>query len=358
MPRPNRTHDQMATTADRQRWQAVLARDATPHVPFVYAVRTTGIYCLPCCSSRKPLPHNVSFYDSPAAAAAAGYRPCKRCRPDEARAAPADPVQQACALIAAADDPLSLTQLSAAVGLSPFHFHRRFKATLGVTPKAYVQAERARRVREHLSRDGSITAAIHEAGYGSASRFYDEARARLGMPARTYKEGGMGLSIRYAFGRCSLGAVLVAATDHGVCAIELGDTNAAALASLERRFANARLSPADDGFVTLVAAAIAAVEAPDEARNLPLDVQGTAFQEQVWQVLRTIPSGSTQTYADIARRLGRPSSSRAVAGAVAVNPIAVIVPCHRVVRSDGALGGYRWGLARKQKLLAREARKK
>lgn len=340
---------------DDLRWQAVLARQSIASAGFVYAVRTTGVYCNPGCRSRRPLRDNVEFYDTPAAAAAAGYRPCKRCRPDRAATPPDDAVARACALIAAADQMPPLVELSAAVGLSPFHFHRRFKQALGLTPKAYIDAERARRLRIGLGRGSSVTAAVYDAGYGSSSRFYETAQARLGMSPTQYLKGGEGIAIRYAAGRCSLGAVLVAATDRGICAIELGDDSAAALDSLRSRFPGARLSKAGEDFQSLVARAIAAVEQPEQAANLPLDVQGTAFQEQVWRALRDIPSGATETYADVARRLGRPSSTRAVATAIAANPIAVLVPCHRVVRTDGGLGGYRWGLDRKKRLLAREA---
>jgi AraC family transcriptional regulator of adaptative response/methylated-DNA-[protein]-cysteine methyltransferase len=354
------TVTEKATTAqrfdsDEDRWRAVCTRSRKADGRFVFAVRTTGVYCRPSCAARRPRRENVVFLANPAAAKAAGFRACKRCHPDRSDDPEGDPIARACAIVSRAHELPRLAELGAAVGLSPFHFHRRFKAAVGLTPKAYIEAERARRMRDGLPVAASVTASLYEAGYGSSSRFYETSQARLGMRPSTYRHGGKGIEIRYATATCTLGAVVVAATGRGICAIELGDTAAAGINSLERRFPHARLCAGDDALQHLVEAAVAAVERPDGASSLPLDVQGTAFQEQVWRALRAIPPGETTTYADLARRLGRPTATRAVAAAVAANPIAVVVPCHRVVRGDGSLGGYRWGTARKKQLLAREA---
>ena len=350
------TIDQSGTATDATRWQAVQARDRSADGTFVYAVRTTGVYCQPSCASRQPRRENVTFYDTNAAAEGAGYRACKRCRPgaparDDCDAAR---IARACALIADAATAPSLAELSAAAGVSPFHFHRLFKAVLGLTPKAYITAERARRLRQGLNSGSSITAAIYEAGYGSSSRFYERARGRLGMTASAYREGASGVQIRFAVGQCWLGAIIVAATDKGICAIALGDDPGELVRGLQDRFPNAQLTGADEGFEHLIAAVIGVVEEPRKAHNLPLDVQGTAFQERVWQALRAIPVAETATYAEIAQRIGKPAAHRAVANACGANPAAVAIPCHRAVRTDGGPGGYRWGIARKRALLERE----
>jgi AraC family transcriptional regulator of adaptative response/methylated-DNA-[protein]-cysteine methyltransferase len=355
MPQPRLEPDDPSD--DDRRWQAVAARDAASDGLFRYAVTTTGVYCRPSCPSRRPRRDNVRFFSSPAAAEAAGFRACKRCRPaGSTAAAPPDLlVAAACRAIEDAEAPPSLATLARDAGLSPFHFHRRFKAALGVTPKAYAAAVRRRRLRAALDRRGSVTAAILDAGYGASSRFYAEADAALGMTPRSFRSGGAGAEIRFATGRSSLGTVLVAETRQGIAAILLGHAPQPLLDDLRRRFPKATLVAGDTGFAHRVASIVALVEDPRRGLDLPLDIRGTAFQQRVWEALRRIPAGTTATYADIARAIGRPKAVRAVAAACAANPLAVAVPCHRVVRGDGALAGYRWGIARKRALIAREA---
>lgn len=342
------------TPLDRERWQAVLSRDKACDGRFLFAVRTTGVVCKPSCGARQPRRENVAFFDTLDAALGHGFRPCKRCRPERADTA-ADLAAVACGIVAEADPLPSVGELAAAVGVAPSQLLRLFNSSIGVTPKSYISAERARRLREGLRSAGSVTAAFHEAGFGSSSRFYDTAAARLGMAPRTYRAGGDGIEITFATGTSTLGAVAVAATAKGVCAIELGDTDAEVIARVRSRFPKAALREGGPEFRQTVSTAISAVERPERATHLPLDVQGTAFQEQVWQALRSIPPGRTTTYAELAGSLGRPSATRAVATAVAANPVAVVIPCHRVVRTGGGLGGYRWGIGRKQKLLSRES---
>lgn len=342
---------------DLERWEAVVNRDRRAEGHFVFAVATTGIYCRPGCSARRPRRENVRFFARAEEAERAGFRPCKRCRPEgpsiEERHAAA--VARACRLIESAEEAPDLATLAGAAGMSRYHFHRIFKAATGLTPRAYASAHRARRVREALREGSTVTDAIHEAGFGSASRFYDASREVLGMPPSSYRRGGREEMIRFALGECSLGSVLVAATAKGVCAILLGDDPEALLRDLEDRFANARLVGGDESFESLVARVIALVEAPALGHDLPLDVRGTAFQQRVWQALRDIPAGSTESYAEVAARIGAPGAARAVARACAANPAAVAVPCHRVVRRNGGLSGYRWGVERKAALLEREA---
>ncbi|GLO41233.1 bifunctional transcriptional activator/DNA repair enzyme protein Ada [Pseudomonas putida] len=344
------------TTPD-QRWQAVESRETAASGHFVYAVRTTGIYCQPGCKSRLAKRTNVEFYDTPAAAEAAGYRACKRCTATSNVSATrhSQLVTRACRLIEASDPAPSLDQLSAQLAVSPFHLHRLFKAETGLTPKAYATAFRARRLREHLE-DGqrSVTDAIYDAGYNSNSRFYESADQRLGMRPRQYRAGGAGATIHFALGQCSLGAILVAQSEKGICAILLGDDPEALLRDLQDQFPKAHLVGGDSAYERLVAEVVGFVEAPALGLALPLDVQGTAFQERVWQALREVPAGSRVSYTDIAERIGAPKAVRAVAMACAANHIAVAIPCHRVVRRDGDISGYRWGVERKQQLLKRE----
>ncbi len=352
----------MATTeavrrdGDDGRWAAVMRRDPAADGVFYYSVATTGVYCRPSCAARQPRRENVAFHESCAAAEQAGFRPCKRCRPNEPSLAQrhAAAVVQACRTIEEAEEPPALEALAAAAGLSTYHFHRLFKAATGVTPKAYASAHRTRRVQQELGRAPTVTAAIYEAGYNSSSRFYEHAGEHLGMTPTAYRDGGRSTQIRFTVGECSLGAILVAATARGVCAIQFGDDPAALVQELQDRFPKARLEGGDAGFERLVAQVVGLVETPAHGLDLPLDVRGTAFQERVWQALRTIPPGSTASYAEIAGRIGNPRAVRAVARACAANPVAVAIPCHRVVRTDGALSGYRWGVERKRALLARE----
>ena len=342
-------------TTPEQRWQAVESRDRAARGHFVYAVRTTGIYCQPGCKSRLAKRSNVAFYDTPAAAEAAGYRACKRCTATTSPTRHSQLVTRACRLIEACDPAPSLDQLSAELAISPFHLHRLFKAETGLTPKAYATAFRARRLRAHLV-DGqrSVTEAIYDAGYNSNSRFYESAEQRLGMRPRQYRAGGAGATIHFALGQCSLGAILVAQSEKGICAILLGDDPEALLRELQDQFPKARLIGGDSAYEQLVAEVVGFVEAPSLGLALPLDVQGTAFQERVWQALREVPAGSRVSYTEIAERIGAPKAVRAVAMACAANHIAVAIPCHRVVRRDGDLSGYRWGVARKAQLLKRE----
>ncbi len=339
------------------RWARVLARDASADDEFVYAVKTTGVYCRPSSPSRLPRPANVEFFDSAAAAEAAGYRPSQRAGADRAMAAAqrAAIVAQACRQIEAADASPTLAELAEQAGMSPYHFHRIFKGTTGLTPKAYAAAHRARRVRAQLGRGGSVTEAIYEAGFHSNSRFYEAANNVLGMTASRYRAGGANTDIHFAIGQCSLGAILVAQSERGVCAILLGDDPNALARDLQDQFPNAHLIGGDAGFETLVASVVGLIEAPSIGLELPLDVRGTAFQERVWQALREIPPGTTASYAEIAARIGAPKAVRAVAQACGANHIAVAIPCHRVVRSDGSLSGYRWGVERKRELLERES---
>lgn len=342
-------------TTPETRWQAVQSRDAAADDHFVYAVRTTGVYCRPSSPARLPRRHNVEFFDTPEAAEKAGYRPSRRADQSDAAAERAAVVAQACRLIEASETPPNLDQLAAQAGLSPFHFHRVFKAETGLTPKAYSSADRARRLRQELSNEATVTEAIYEAGFNSNSRFYETSEQLLGMPARNYREGGKGAHIRFAVGQCSLGAILVAESQKGICAILLGDDPEELVRNLQDRFPRAQLRGDDPQFDRKIAIVVGFIEAPAQGLNLPLDVRGTAFQERVWQALRQIPAGQTVSYTDIAQRIGSPKAVRAVAQACAANPLAVAVPCHRVVRRDGDLSGYRWGIERKRELLRRES---
>ncbi len=346
-----------ATVAD-PRWASVVARDPEADGHFVYSVRTTGVYCRPSCGARRPRPGNVAFHATPADAERAGFRPCKRCMPDQAPLAArhAAKVAALCRLIESAEHAPSLDELAQHAGSSVHHLHRMFKSVTGLTPRAWAAAHRAKRVRAELDRGTSVTDAIYGAGYGSSGRFYEESDRLLGMTPSTYRAGGADTDIRFAVGLCSLGSILVAATGRGVCAILLGDDPDALTRDLQDRFPRARLIGGDAKFEDLVATVVGFVEAPRLGLDLPLDLRGTAFQQRVWQALRAIPAGETASYSEVARRIGAPKSVRAVAQACAANPLAVAIPCHRVVRNDGALSGYRWGVARKRALLDRETR--
>jgi AraC family transcriptional regulator of adaptative response/methylated-DNA-[protein]-cysteine methyltransferase len=339
------------------RWVAVAARDAGADGAFVYSVETTGVYCRPSCAARAARPEHVAFHATAADAERAGFRPCKRCKPDQPPLAERRAAQVAdlCRLIERSDVAPTLDALARRAGLSAFHTQRIFKAVTGVTPRAYAKAHRARRVQSELRSRGSVTEAIYGAGYGSSGRFYEESRDLLGMTPTGYRAGGAGQEIRFAVGECSLGSILVAATERGVCAILLGDDPEELVHDLERRFRRAELVGGDAGFEQLVARVVGLVERPHLGHDLPLDIRGTAFQRRVWEALRGIPAGSTTSYAAIAASIGAPGAVRAVAGACAANPLAVAIPCHRVVRNDGALSGYRWGVERKRTLLEREA---
>ena len=349
----------MPYASEDARWQAVQARDAQADGHFVYAVRTTGVYCRPSASARLPRRENVEFFATAAAAQAAGYRASRRAGGDQTSAAAgrAELTAQVCRLIEAADEAPALEQLAAQVGVSPFHLHRVFKAETGLTPKGYAAAFRAQRLRSELQAEGaSVTQAIYGAGFNASSRFYESADALLGMRASDWRSGGAGVAMRFAVGQSALGAIVVAQSPRGICAILLGDDPDRLVRDLQDQFPKAELIGSDGQFEQLIAQVVGFIEAPAMGLHLPLDVQGTAFQERVWRALREIPPGTTASYTDIAVRIGAPKAVRAVAKACATNHIAVAIPCHRVVRRDGDLAGYRWGVERKRELLRREAK--
>lgn len=325
------------------------ARDRSKDGQFVGAVKTTRIYCKPSCPARRPLRENVEFFWTGDEAVAAGYRACKRCLPDDVGR---DEVAVAMALeLMGAEEALSLDALANAVGYAPHHFHRLFKRATGVTPAAYARAARVKRVETALSGNGRVTDAIYDAGYSGPSRFYAETNGRLGMTPSAWKNGGAGVVIRWAVAQTSLGPMLVAATEKGICRLSFDEDEA----ELHRRFPRAEIRAADDSMAAWINGAVTAVERPARMPDLPLDIAGTAFQEAVWQELRRIPAGETRSYADIAKAVGRPKAVRAAGSANGANNVAVLIPCHRVVRTDGSLGGYAYGLERKSKLLARES---
>jgi AraC family transcriptional regulator, regulatory protein of adaptative response / methylated-DNA-[protein]-cysteine methyltransferase len=350
--------DASTELTDNERWAAITARNARFDGCFVYSVATTGVYCRPSCPARPAKRANVQFHPTCADAESAGFRPCKRCKPNGTPRAfdDAAKVTKACRLIETSEELPSLAAMAQAAGLSPSHFHRLFKSITGVTPKAYAVAQRQQRVRDQLARSESVTAAIYGAGFNSNGRFYETSTKVLGMTPTEYRKGGCKTRIKFATGPCSLGEVLVAVSEKGVCAVLLGDDADALTRDLQDRFPNADLVGGDREFERVAACVIAAVEAPGSDLNLPLDIRGTAFQHRVWAALRDIPAGSTRSYADIARKIGQPKAVRAVAQACGANALAVIIPCHRVVRNDGSLSGYRWGVERKRALLGKEAK--
>ncbi|PWC20469.1 bifunctional DNA-binding transcriptional regulator/O6-methylguanine-DNA methyltransferase Ada [Brenneria roseae subsp. roseae] len=338
------------------RWLALRTRNKAADGHFVYAVKTTGVYCSPSCASRQPRRENVVFFDSPDKAEAAGFRPCKRCRQGRiSRAAQqAEQIAHACRIIEQAENTPALAVLAKTVGLSTFHFHRLFKSITGVTPKQYARAHRHQQIRRQLTENGSVTETILAAGYGANGRFYSEANALLGMTPTTFQNKGQGMTIYFAVGVCSVGDILVAESDRGVCAILLGDEPQQLVNELQAMFAHAQLVGGDADFEQRMAQVVGFVDDPNIGLALPLDIRGTAFQQRVWQALRDIPVGETASYREIATQIGSPMAVRAVAGACAANRLAVAIPCHRVVRHDGALSGYRWGVERKRALLTQE----
>ncbi len=354
----NTSRDELAAaTTNDPRWAAVVARDPKADGRFFYSVRTTGVYCRPCCAARLARPENVRFHATTRDAEVAGFRSCKRCKPDqptmvEQRAAK---VAEACRLIESSEETPGLADLAAHAGMSSYHFHRQFKAITGLTPKDYAAAHRAKRMRTKLGGSGTVTEAIYDAGYNSNSRFYETSNEVLGMTPTNFRAGGASTEIRFATGEFSLGSILVAKSDRGVCAILMGDDPDQLVRELQDRFPRANLIGGDGDFEQLVSKVVGFVEAPSVGLDLPLDVRGTAFQQRVWQALRKIPAGATASYTEIANRIGAPKSVRAVAQACGANPLAVAIPCHRVVRNDGAVSGYRWGVERKRALLDREA---
>ncbi len=339
----------IAEVAEDLAWRAFQERDRAFDGRVFVAVRTTRIYCRPSCPARRPLRENVRFFAREASARAAGYRPCLRCKPDVV-ARDREAVRRAVCLIEEGETAPRLQELASAVGYAPHHFQRLFTREMGVSPAAYARALRARRAERSLEESATVTEAIYEAGYSAPSRFYEEAGARLGMTPSAWREGGRGVTIRFAVVESALGPLLVAATDKGICRLTFDEDEAA----LRRRFPNAELVPDDGGMADLLQAVLKAVTSPAAMPDLPLDVVGTAFQQAVWAELRKIPAGETRSYAEIAAAVGQPGAVRAVGTANGSNPVAVLVPCHRVIRSDGSLGGYAGGLERKRKLLEAE----
>ncbi|WP_299998791.1 bifunctional DNA-binding transcriptional regulator/O6-methylguanine-DNA methyltransferase Ada [uncultured Cedecea sp.] len=343
---------------DDARWQAIVERNQTADGHFVYAVRTTGVYCLPSHAARLPKRENVEFFDTPEAAEQQGYRPSKRLR----RGQPVlekrytEKIAAACRYIESHEEDRPLADIASHVGISIYHFHRQFKAATGLTPKAYASAHRNQRLRDNLQISERVTDAIFTAGFNSNSPFYESASAILGMTPKAWRAGGKGTRIYFALAICSMGDILVAQSEKGICAILLGDDASILLQDLQDKFPHAEFIGGDTQFEALVAQVVGFIEAPELGLNLPLDIRGTAFQQRVWQALRDIPVGATVSYSDIAQRIGSPKAVRAVAGACAANMLAVAIPCHRVVRSDGALSGYRWGIERKQALLNKESK--
>jgi len=340
---------------DTARWRAVIERRRPAGATFVYAVTTTGIYCRPGCPSRRPNRDNVVFFDGAEQARAAGFRPCRRCHPD----APTNGALEAAVTVVrqrleTCETEPTLAELAAEAGLSPGHFQRVFKAMVGVSPKAYARAVRGTRLREALAEGATVTEAIYDAGYSGPARAHNAAEMVLGMSPSAYRKGGAGEIIDHAIGDCVLGRVLVAATPRGLCSVAFGDDDAALLDNLRARFPNAMLRADGDAARAILPAVVAVAAEPGEPFEGPLDVRGTAFQLRVWEELRRIPPGETRTYSEVAAAIGRPTATRAVANACGDNPVALVVPCHRVVRTDGGLGGYRWGLARKRTLLRHE----
>lgn len=358
---------QAGVTQNDPRWANVQARDGSADGTFYYSVSTTGIYCKPSCGARQPKPEHVRFHANCAEAELAGFRACKRCKPGQSNLAESQAtlIAQSCRLIEATEDNLSLEMLAKKAGLSTFHFHRIFKLVTGLTPKAYLAAHRAQKMRIELTqykstKKASVTNAIFESGYNSNSRFYEKSIEILGMTASNYKAGGTNATIKFAIGECSIGenvcTILVASSERGVCAIFLGDDAVQLVNDLQDAFPRAKLTGADRDYETLVAKVVGFIQTPALSLTLPLDIQGTAFQQRVWQALQLIPAGETASYSDIAELIGSPKAVRAVASACAANRLAVAIPCHRVVRIDGSLSGYRWGVARKRALLDLESK--
>ncbi|MGV4876457.1 bifunctional DNA-binding transcriptional regulator/O6-methylguanine-DNA methyltransferase Ada [Acetobacter indonesiensis] len=347
-------------TINDPRWQKITARDKIADGQFWYSVITTGIYCRPSCPSRAPKPSNVTLHDTLENARASGCRPCKRCNPDggSTDAANASLIAQACRLIETSEVPPSLEALANAINLSPAYFNRLFKTQTGLTPKSYASAHRARKVRDGLSLSLKVTDVLYDAGFKSNGRFYAQSSAMLGMIPKHYRKGGLYEVLYFAVAECSLGTVLVASSAKGVASILLGDDPDTLVRDLQDRFPKAELIGADADYEQSIAKVIGFIEDPNRGLDLPLDVRGTAFQQRVWQALRQIPAGETATYAEVAQKIGQPTATRAVAGACAANHIAIAIPCHRVIRNDGSLSGYRWGVDRKRSLLSREGKDK
>lgn len=347
-------------TKNDPRWRRIVVRDKMADGQFWYSVTTTGIYCRPSCPSRTPKPSNVTVHDTLDSARNSGCRPCKRCNPEGCSKDIADAalIERACRFIETSDTLPSLNKLAEAVWLSPSYFHNLFKNQTGLTPKSYASGYRSRKVHEGLSQGAKVTDVVYDAGFNSNGRFYAQSSAMLGMTPKRYRDGGPHEVLHFTVAECSLGSVLIASSEKGVACILLGNDPDALVRDLQDRFPKAELIGADVDYEQSIAKVIGFIEDPDLGLNLPLDVRGTAFQQRVWQALRQIPAGETATYAEVAQRIGHPTAARAVAGACAANHIAVAIPCHRVIRNDGSLSGYRWGVERKRALLSREGGKK
>jgi AraC family transcriptional regulator, regulatory protein of adaptative response / methylated-DNA-[protein]-cysteine methyltransferase len=345
--------------SEKERWRAVEKKDPRAEGRFFYAVKSTGVYCRPNCAAKLAKRENVIFFETPEEAESAGFRACKRCRPkgDSQAEREAELVLRACELMRESEKNLSLDELAQAVGLSSFHFQRMFKRVSGVTPREYAMQLRDERAREALRRNGSVTGAIYEAGYNASSRFYERSGKMLGMRPKQFGEGGVGQVIRYSIVESALGLVLIAGTECGICLVHFGETEEALENSLRKSFSRARIVKGDSEFKRWVKMVVQSIKEGESAKSLPIDLRGTVFQQRVWKELREIPQGTTTTYSKLAEKLGTPRAVRAVARACATNDVAVLVPCHRVVRSDGALAGYRWGIDRKRRLLASETKK-
>jgi AraC family transcriptional regulator of adaptative response/methylated-DNA-[protein]-cysteine methyltransferase len=342
---------------DEVRWDAVLTRDAEADGAFVYAVASTGIYCRPSCPSRRPRRNQVRFYVTPAEAEGAGFRACRRCSPRDGETDARRRVRAAKAYLDAhLDETVTLERLGHEVGMSPYHLQRVFRRQVGMSPKAYGDSRRMEQMKTRLREGTSVSRATFDSGYTSVSRAYDHARARIGMTPGDYRRGGSGVRIRSITLDTMAGVLLVAATDRGVCAVTLGDSAVKLEAGLAREYPKARIEPADAELRAWAEAVVARIEGSTDPTPVPLDVRGTLFQQQVWEALQRIPAGTTRTYGEIARAIGRPTAARAVGGACGSNRVAVLIPCHRAVRGDGDLGGYRWGVERKEAILERERR--
>jgi AraC family transcriptional regulator of adaptative response/methylated-DNA-[protein]-cysteine methyltransferase len=353
---------QMTLPADdnETRWQAILSRDPRCDGTFVFSVSSTGIYCRPSCPARRPRRDRVSFFESPADAEKAGFRSCRRCRPTEAGLIDSniELVKSICKFIDDNDEQkLSLEVLSKRFGLSSFHLQRTFKKLMGVTPRQYAEATRSKRFRDGLQSGESITAALYDAGYGSSSRLYEHSDAELGMTPGAYSRRGREMKINYTVVSCALGYLLVAATSKGVCSVRLGDSASQLETDLRQEFEAAEILRTDGPLFGAVKQILDHLSAKEPRLELPLDIRATAFQRQVWEALRSIPYGETRSYGDVARQIGQPTAVRAVARACATNPVALLIPCHRVIREDKSLGGYRWGIERKRRLLQEEKSK-
>lgn len=341
---------------DAAKWDAVMTRDASANGVFVYAVSSTGIYCRPSCASRRPRRDRVVYFSTNAEAERAGYRACRRCRPDAISAADPwiDKIRRACVYLANVDGHPSLTSLAARVGGSPYHVQRNFKRLVGLTPREYADACRLRKVKQHLRGAGDVTGAMFDAGYGSSSRFYERAAPKLGMLPSTYRRGGAGMAIRYTIVDSPVGRLLVAATGRGICSVAIAGSDEELTRALAREYPAAAISVDGGGLSSATKQILAYLAGRQPRIDLPLDIRATAFQWQVWNALSEIPYGETRTYSEVAKAIGHPRAARAVARACASNPVALAIPCHRVVPSAGGTGGYRWGSSRKKKLLAGE----